>query len=531
MPRYEVKAPDGTRYEVNAPDGATEADAIAYVQTQGVATKAAAPEAEDPGALGALAIGGGRMFDRAAAGLKDFMPQAVQNYGDRLGKALGMADSSKLSDRATQDANTRAYEKLEQIRPFSTAAGEALPLVAALPAVSGVGSAAALSALPGLISYGTPEEKLTSAALGAAGGGLGAGAGKLVGRALNPIRSTPNAATDEAMAAAARIGYRPPVGQQTGSRALQLLEQQAAKNPISASGAQAYGTANALAVNQAAARGMGETADQITEDVMATAKKRIGSEFDRLSADKAIPLDNTFTARIEHLRTRVEAAGPFKNTQAVETLDNAALVAKSGQVTGEAYQAIRSELTDMARVAARAGNEKLGSSIKGVRKALDDAAEKALSPEDLKAWKTARTEYATMKTLEKRGALKGGNVDPAIVRNLLQSGDRAGFARGNMQGELADIARIGNAFRPLPDSGTAGNMLTQVLLSGGAGLMGPGALATSLMAPLAANKLLFSKGGQRYLRDGLLDVTPEVERRLMQGGYGLLGLPALGASQ
>ncbi len=44
------------------------------------------------------------------------------------------------------------------------------------------------------------------------------------------------------------------------------------------------------------------------------------------------------------------------------------------------------------------------------------------------------------------------------------------FARGNMKGELADIARIGNAFRPLPDSGTASNLITQVLLSGGAGL-------------------------------------------------------------
>lgn len=34
MPKYEVKAPDGSIYDVNAPEGATEKDAIAYVQAQ-----------------------------------------------------------------------------------------------------------------------------------------------------------------------------------------------------------------------------------------------------------------------------------------------------------------------------------------------------------------------------------------------------------------------------------------------------------------------------------------------------------------
>ena len=524
-----VRMPDGTVIE-NVPDGITQSELLRRYQKM-TAPPAPAEQPEDPGILGSMAIGAGRTFDRAAAGIKDMLPQSVQNYGDRLGKALGMADGSKLADRATQDENTAAYSKLEQSRPLSTAIGGALPMVAALPAVSGVGSAAAISALPGLVSYGTPQEKLTDAALGAAGGALGAGVGKLVGRVLNPVRSAPNAATTDAMEAAARLGYKPPVGQETGSRALQILEQQAAKNPISARGAQAYNEANRTAINRAAARGMGESADQITEDVMAAAKSRIGGEFDRLSTNKEIPLGPDFSARITLLRDRLSNAGPFKNQQTATLLDAAEQVAATGKITGEAYQAIRSELSDMASVANRAGNAKAGSAVKGVRKALDDAAEKALSPEDLKAWKTARAQYASMKTLEKRGALKGGDVDPAIIRNLLQSGDRAGFARGNITGDLADIARIGNAFRPLPDSGTASNLVSQMLLTGGAGLMGPGALAASLTAPLAANKLLFSKGGQSYLRNGMVKVTPELEKRLMQGGYGLLGLPVLGASQ
>lgn len=521
--------PDGTVIE-GVPDGITQSELMRRYAKMSAPAPQPAPT-EDPGIMGSMAIGAGRVFDRAAAGLKDFMPESIQRGGDALGKALGMADSTKLNDRGFQDEQTRIYGKLEQERPVSTAVGAALPMVATLPAVSSVGGAAAVSALPGLISYGTPQEKLTDAALGAAGGALGAGAGKLVGRALNPIRSAPDAATASAMEAAARLGYAPPVGQQTGSRALQILEQQAAKNPISARGAQAYNQGNQSALNRAATRAIGESGDQVTEDVFAAARSRIGGEFDRLAADKTIPLDKSFGARIEHLKSRVEQAGPFKNTQAADVLESAKMVAESGRVTGEAYQAIRSELTDMSRVASRAGNDKLAGTIKGVRKAMDDAAEKALSPEDLKAWKVARAQYASMKTLEKRGAVKGGNVDPAIIRNAMQSGDRGAFARGNMTGEIADIARIANAFRPLPDSGTASNLVTQALLSGGAGLMGPGALAASLTAPLAANKLLFSKAGQKYLRDGAVKVTPELEKRLIQGGYGLLGLPALGASQ
>ncbi|MES2295363.1 MAG: hypothetical protein V4527_18855, partial [Pseudomonadota bacterium] len=33
MPKYRVTGPDGQTYEVNAPDGASEADVMAYVQS------------------------------------------------------------------------------------------------------------------------------------------------------------------------------------------------------------------------------------------------------------------------------------------------------------------------------------------------------------------------------------------------------------------------------------------------------------------------------------------------------------------
>jgi len=63
-----------------------------------------------------------------------------------------------------------------------------------------------------------------------------------------------------------------------------------------------------------------------------------------------------------------------------------------------------------------------------------------------------------------------------------------------------------------------------------AGLLGPQALATTVAAPWLGGKALFSDAGRRYLTRGLMDVSPELERRLMQSGAGLLGLPAIVAA-
>lgn len=510
-----VRMPDGTVIE-NVPDGVTQSELLNRYQRMVPAP--AAPQADDPGAFMAGVIGAGRVVDQAVKGVK-------QKYHEFTGNKNELA---RMENEEAQ--NKEIYGRLSAQHPIATTVGEIAPLLGALPVAGSIGGAAAVSSLPGLVSYGSTDERLTSGALGAAGGALGAGAGKLLGRVLNPVRAS-SAVAPEVTQAAQRLGYRPTVGQETGSRTLQVLEQQAAKNPLSSGGAQAYNQANAKALNTAALRAMGETGDELTEEAFAAARTRIGGEFDRLAANKTVPLGKDFTARLQALKTRVDAAGPFKNTQAADTLENAALVARSGRVTGEVYQAIRSELTDMSRVASRAGNDKLAGSIKGVRQAFDDAAEKALSPDDMQAWKVARAQYAAMKTLEKRGAVKGGNVDPAIIRNQMQSSSPGAYARGTMKGDLADIARIGNAFRPLPDSGTASNMVGQLLLTGGAGLAGPGALATSLLAPLAANKMLFSKAGQKYLRNGLLKVDDEMEKSLVRGGYGLLGMPLVAAGQ
>ncbi|MBK6806645.1 MAG: hypothetical protein IPG84_18250 [Betaproteobacteria bacterium] len=208
-------------------------------------------EAEDPGALGAMGIGLGRGLDKLAAGLRNLTRSAIGDKAtgaiDNLGRSLGMADGSQIE--AQQPGYDAAFEALSEKRPVSSTIGQMVPAAAMSATAGGPLAMIAASALPGLIEYGTPEERLQRGAMGAAGGAVGAGAGKLASRLLQPTRNAATRAPDAALAAAERLGYRPTAGQTTGSKALQMLEQQAAKNPISSGIAQKFGAGNQSALN------------------------------------------------------------------------------------------------------------------------------------------------------------------------------------------------------------------------------------------------------------------------------------------
>lgn len=79
-------------------------------------------------------------------------------------------------------------------------------------------------------------------------------------------------------------------------------------------------------------------------------------------------------------------------------------------------------------------------------------------------------------------------------------------------GDLADIGRIGEGFKPLP------NLTSGQFAAGGLQdllfFAGRGAAASAYMSP----------AGQRYVTKGLLDIGPTGHLALSRGG-GLLGAP------
>jgi len=320
----------------------------------------------------------------------------------------------------------------------------------------------------------------------------------------------------DAIAAAERVGYAVPIGQKTGARGVQAIEQQLAKNPVTAGMVQRTTEANQKAVNRTVARGMGETADSLTDNVLAAAKERIGKQFDAIAARNTIDVsgDKLLDALADVQTQQAKLAG-FGSKKVDRLVENGLDLAARGKVDGQTYQLIRSELGKQAEKAFNGKNSTLGEALKTVQRSLDDAANESISAADRKAWAEARKQWQVYKIASKRGnVIEGGNVSPARLASRLDA------QRGQMPQELADVAKIGETFKPMPDSGTAGHSMTQLLLTGGAGLLGPGPLATMFAGPIAAQKFLTSQAGQKYLTQGMTQVTPEMERMLMLLGAG-----------
>lgn len=515
----DVRMPDGTIIR-NVPAGTTQADLESRLAAYR-APKAKAPTAADEyGPLQAGVVAAGRTLDRLGKGVK----QMALNVPAAMGHK---ASADELSRMAAEEAeNTRLFQQLEQRRPVATTLGGAAPFLVAPAMGAGVAGMAAGGAIPGLVEYGTPEERLTRGGMGAAGGFAGGLLGATFGKLLKPTKGVPDRAVADAVEAAERIGYKVPAGQQTGSKALQMVEQQLAKNPVSSGRAQVFNEANQQAINRAAARAQGETANKLTDDVLEAARNRVGQAFDDISARNTVTVSGQeLFDNLVRLEQQQLALGKFAQPKVSALVDKGLDLAAKGAVNGKTYQTIRSELGKQAQSAYANKNSTLGDALKSIQRTLDDAADASISAADREAWKTARSQWQAIKLVNTaNGIVEGGNVSAAKLATKV---DKAG--RVNAQ-ELRDIAKVGETFKPLADSGTASNLLTQALISGGAGLAGPGALAATLIGPSVLSKAMFSDAGRKYLTQGLLDLTPEQIRLLKLVPAGLLSASATSAA-
>jgi hypothetical protein len=173
----DVRLPDG-RVVTNVPEGITQTELMARLNKA---------EAEDPGAMGAFAVGVGRTFDKGVQGVR-------QIYNSAIG------DQSTLDAIAADEADKDArYKRLQDKRPIATTLGEIGGTAAAIP-VTGGGALpaaalrfAAAGAIPGLVSYGTPSERLTAGGLGAVGGAIGAALPSAIGAGVSKLRGNTGA--------------------------------------------------------------------------------------------------------------------------------------------------------------------------------------------------------------------------------------------------------------------------------------------------------------------------------------------------
>lgn len=435
--------------------------------------------------------------------------KALTDAGRGIEQFAGMVPQSDVDQSKAQDAPL-----------MNTGAGMAGNIAGniALTAPFSAGSIPGAAALGGALGAAQPvasdESRLQNVALGAAGGGLGQTAANMVGRAIKPVQSSLNGPLQELADKAPGYGINLTTAQKTGSKPLKIMDAVMENMPFTADKQAAIKEAQRQAFTKAALNTVGETADQVTPDVMNAARNRIGGEFNRLSDNNSVKLGD---ALLDSIGKVEQSITPFSKGIR-STVDDALELAAKGEISGREYQSVRTSLGNAAK-GSWTTNPELGQALKTIQGALDDAADKSISAADRDAWNTARAQWSNLKVLEKAAKptsadAVSGNVSAAKLAHALQTADPKGFTYGTRGGDLPDLARIGQAFvkDQIPDSGSAQRLLYQRLLnSPWEALKG---MTGGLSVPMQA--LMNSERGQKYLAQGLLPGATEKQKLLAE---------------
>lgn len=476
--------------------------------------------AEGTSAMDAFTIGAGRMGDRLYEGVK----QGGMGIGailsellpDRLKRAAQEELAKRLMKQESMQAdNTREYKHLEDAHPIATTVGEAAPLVAMpmLRAVEGAGAGAAAvnsavsAALPSALEYGTAGERGTRAGVGALGGAVGSGLTSGAAKAFSGVK---NVLTPEAQRLAAlaeeKFGIPLDAAQKTGNKALQTVNAALEQMPVTSGREAVRINAQRDAFTREVMKTLGETTTEATPATLAAAKGRMGGEFERIFNKVSVNLDDEAVqgsiGRVlqESIDTLTPDQSRIVAKRAGEILSK---IDEKGAIPGKAYQAWRSSVQKQAE---QTGDEWLGTHLRSLYRAVDDAAYKSAAEagED-GALRTVRGQYRNMKTISPLVAKsENGVISPSLLRGEVMR-HTPDYATGG-GGDLGDLARIGRAFiaDQVPNSGTAQRQLAQSLMSGGTlGTVGWAASGDPMTgAKAAAGGLVLPKLAQTALRSG-----------------------------
>lgn len=501
----------------------TLAQAIKSARQQAATPQASqAPEVEDPGFGQAALIGYGRQTDRLIKGVKQMGLNVASAFGSDAAK-------QELGRMGAEEAeNSRIYEGLQRVRPGATMLGEAATLAAAPMLGAGLKGAALSASLPGLAEYGTTEERLSRGAMGAAGGAAGYGLASLFTRAAKPTADL-SEAQRKALEAAERLKVNLTAGEASGNKALKWAESASADVPFASGIASKRAAANDKAIAQAATRALGQQADEVTENVLATARNRISGEFERILEPLQINLN---TPQVANELSAVQGSKVLKSLRD-ESVDGLLAeiqaVAKAGPVDGAWFQQNKTVLDQAIRSAYNNGQPGKAKALERVENALDRAAKQAMG-KDASVYEAARKQWANLRMLETGKIVEDGRVLPGRLKSAMEARYKAAMKEGKITGELADIARLSGVMRAPPQSGTVPRALYT-----GAGIVGaladPVTTASALGVPTALQAAAGTSALRNYMTNGLLSLSPEMEALIRSGGAraGLLGV--YGANQ
>lgn len=458
-------------------------------------------------------------FDRAASGFG----KSIVDTGRGLGQLVGLVgqqdvDEAAARDKALMDTTAGTLGNIggqvAQIALPGAGLAKGAQALGAARVLAGGAKGAIARAGAGSAAYSgtqpvrTGETREGNMLTGGAAGAVGQGGVSGIAALAQPAKAalSPAVAALAAKAEAAGIPIR--VDQLSDSRFLKTLASTLEKLPFT--GAGAARTKQQESFNRAVSRTFGENSPNVTQDVYAGAKRRIGGEFERLSSQNALAVDDQLMNKLIALQDEAQRFGSNDSANAVKNAIDELLskADANGMVPGKAYQSLDSKIGKLTK----AGGEKahfLGELQTAVRGAMDNS----ISTADQEAWQLARAQYRNLKTVRDLVAKEGadGNISPALLAGRINTSNagKEGMAMGG-GGELGDLARIGRQFvrDPIPDSGTAGRLAALGALGGGGYALGVDPTALLLTAAGGAtggrglNALLNSQAGRNYMLKG-----------------------------
>ncbi len=487
--------------------------------------------------LGKGAIGlAGLVGDLSGAGAKG-LEYATNYVSDKLGvdryqrpdkpSILENIPTSASIQKGIEDRITGEFYKPQTtLGKYAQSIGEMVPATAIGPGgaimkgLSAIGAGTGSEAA-GQLYEGSAAEPYARVA-GAVAGGLSPIA---LTRAVTPLPTSP--ARQRLVDLLQGEGVTSmTAGQVTGNKRLKALEDAAGNSPMAGSRHENIIRQGQEQFTEAALRRAG-TGPMATPEVLAQNQRRLGDQFNDLSARNNLTPDNQFVTDLVGAARDYRVAPPSQQRAIVQGyVDDIVGHVNAGAMPGPQYQEMRSRMSRQAD-ALRMSDPTLSNALRDMRNALDNGMERSIPVgPDKGLWGQTRREYGAQKVIEKAASRAGedtaeGIIVPANLRNAVAAENRGAYARG--QGDFSELSRAGaSVLKPLPSSGTAErtnafNLLNQATLGAVPAITG-----RTIMNPLVqrylGNQALSGVEGTPGLREALIRAMMGQDRTQLLGG-------------
>ncbi|MBX9925859.1 MAG: hypothetical protein K2Y05_05835 [Hyphomicrobiaceae bacterium] len=389
----------------------------------------------------------------------------------------GMSEAPTFSERMTENERRikAGVDQFVEQRPIESTVGQVAGTVGAMAPAAATALGARALGMVGTLGQRVLLGGSSGAALNAAdsaarsdgdlkntllGGGVGGAigavtplAGRVIGAGVNKLMApAADGSTNYLLQKAAQLGIPIRPAQVSTSPFVNKLDQMVPKIPGSGMG-KAIGEQQE-GFNRAVAKTFGEDATAITPEVMAAAKKRIGSEFDAVEKGTTVQFDQPLISKLDAVvRDASDVLEPGQVTPLAKRVGSIIDLAKNGEFDGKTFNNMMKKGAPLSRLQ-KSTDPNVQYYAGQIREALQDAIERSATPEMAQRYNLARLEYRNMKTIQPLAEKAAtGNVSPLLLLNEVRKAN-PNFAYGS-GGDLADLARIGQRFmKQPPDSGT-----------------------------------------------------------------------------